>query len=114
MLIMSWGCISSHRNAALDLKEIAFECICQNLANDEILMNLTDLKVEPDLLVEIIRRRSFEPPLASMSAGRSTYQTSPSSPSSTHSNQQRQYNHQSSNASIGPFGRSNEWSGIRR
>lgn len=102
--------ISSHRHAAIDLKEIAFEYICQNLANDVILENLSDLKVEPDLLVEIIRRRSFDP-LSSVPAGRSTHQTSPSP---SHSHHQRQYNHHSSNVSAGPFGRNNEWSGIRR
>jgi speckle-type POZ protein len=48
--------VASHRHHAAGLKELAFDYILRNL-NDQIVMaGLSDLKAEPDLLLEIIRR----------------------------------------------------------
>ncbi len=56
--------ITSYRHNATDLKEIAFEFILHNLANPLVVDGLTELKVEPDLLIEIIRRKSANHPLS--------------------------------------------------
>mmetsp|Transcript_16875 Transcript_16875/g.20609 ORF Transcript_16875/g.20609 Transcript_16875/m.20609 type:complete len:648 (-) Transcript_16875:63-2006(-) len=50
--------LTSHRHNATGLKDIALEFILRNLKNETITKNLTDLKSEPDLLIEIIRRNS--------------------------------------------------------
>jgi len=48
--------IASHRHNAGGLKEIALEYILRNLNDPMVVTGLSDLKSEPDLLVEIITR----------------------------------------------------------
>jgi hypothetical protein len=48
--------VASHRHHATGLKEIAFEFILRNLNNPIVMGSLSELKAEPDLLLEIIRR----------------------------------------------------------
>ena len=48
--------VASHRHHAGNLKEIALEYILNNLSNQTIRNGLSDLKPEPDLLVEILQR----------------------------------------------------------
>eukprot|EP00579_Thalassiosira_antarctica_P000267 CAMPEP_0201870066 /NCGR_PEP_ID=MMETSP0902-20130614/3321_1 /ASSEMBLY_ACC=CAM_ASM_000551 /TAXON_ID=420261 /ORGANISM="Thalassiosira antarctica, Strain CCMP982" /LENGTH=584 /DNA_ID=CAMNT_0048395639 /DNA_START=35 /DNA_END=1789 /DNA_ORIENTATION=- len=48
--------IASHRHNASGLKEIALEFILRNLNDPLVVAGLSDLKSEPDLLVEIITR----------------------------------------------------------
>jgi len=50
--------VASHRHNAKELGELAFEFILKNLANPTVMTGLSDLKSEPDLLLEIIRRSS--------------------------------------------------------
>mmetsp|Transcript_33785 Transcript_33785/g.62533 ORF Transcript_33785/g.62533 Transcript_33785/m.62533 type:complete len:627 (-) Transcript_33785:73-1953(-) len=82
--------IASHRHNAVGLKDIALEFILKNLNDPVIMQGLSDLKSEPDLLVEIIRRNSVGP-------------TNPV-----------QHQRESSIQSTGPFGNGSEWSGTRR
>lgn len=51
--------VASHRHNANGLKEITFEFILQNLNNPTVMGCLSDLKAEPDLLLEIIRRNNL-------------------------------------------------------
>lgn len=51
--------VASHRHHATGLKEIAFEFILRNLNNPIVMGCLSDLKAEPDLLLEIIRRSNL-------------------------------------------------------
>ncbi|EJK52513.1 hypothetical protein THAOC_28197, partial [Thalassiosira oceanica] len=53
--------IASHRHNALGLKEIALEFILRNLTDPAIIAGLSDLKTEPDLLVEIITKNASNP-----------------------------------------------------
>jgi len=78
---------ASHRHNASGLKDIALEFIMQNLNEPSIMIGLSDLKGEPDLLVEIIKRNS------------TTVQASPTSRELVHP--------------PGPFGNGSEW-GARR
>ena len=48
--------VASHRHHAGNLKEIALEFILNHLSNPTIRNGLSDLKPEPDLLVEILQR----------------------------------------------------------
>lgn len=48
--------VASHQHNASGLKDIALEFILKNLNEPVIVRGLTDLKSEPELLVEIIRR----------------------------------------------------------
>merc|ERR1711957_73889 len=48
--------IASHRHNAGGLKEIALEYILRNLNDPLVVLGLSELKSEPDLLVEIITR----------------------------------------------------------
>merc|ERR1719203_1046801 len=48
--------IASHRHNASGLKEIALEYIVENLNDPLVVAGLSELKSEPDLLVEIITR----------------------------------------------------------
>mmetsp|Transcript_4774 Transcript_4774/g.10128 ORF Transcript_4774/g.10128 Transcript_4774/m.10128 type:complete len:613 (+) Transcript_4774:1-1839(+) len=80
--------IASHRHNALGLKDIALEFILRNLNDPMIILGLSDLKTEPDLLVEIITRFS--------------------------SVQNQQSWNNSSESSKSGFGPSSEWSGSRR
>jgi leucine-zipper-like transcriptional regulator 1 len=79
--------VTSHRHNAYSLKDIALEFILEHLNEPSIMIGLSDLKIEPDLLVEIIKRNS------------ATVQGSPSSREVVHP--------------PGPFGNGNEW-GARR
>ncbi len=53
--------VASHQHNAFGLKEIAMEHILQNLSEKPIQRGLTDLKTEPDLLVEILQLTSLQP-----------------------------------------------------
>jgi len=50
--------LASHRHNAMALKDIALDFILRNLHDPGVASSLSDLKPEPDLLVEIIRRNS--------------------------------------------------------
>ena len=50
--------IASHQHHARGLKDIALEFILKNLQDPAIVQGLSDLKSEPDLLVEIIKSNS--------------------------------------------------------
>lgn len=76
--------IASYRHNATGLKDIALEFILKNLQQPAIIEGLSDLKLEPDLLVEIIKRKAVTPVC------------------------------QDSQSGGGPFGSSSEWSGTRR
>lgn len=58
--------VASHQHNASGLKDIALEYILKNLNEPVIMKGLTDLKSEPELLVEIIKRNSTvsSPPAA--------------------------------------------------
>lgn len=53
--------VASHQHNASGLKDIALEFILKNLNEPVIMKGLTDLKSEPELLVEIIKRNSNAP-----------------------------------------------------
>lgn len=55
--------VTSHQHHALGLKEIALDFILTNLTAKEIQKGLSDLKAEPDLLVEIIKLSSVAAPV---------------------------------------------------
>lgn len=57
--------VASHQHNALGLKEIALECILRHLSDPKIQVGLTELKSEPDLLVEIIKLSSLQPVMPS-------------------------------------------------
>jgi len=85
--------LTSHRHNAAGLKNIALEFILGNLNQQTIIQNLTDLKAEPDLLIEIIRRNSLQ---TNHQSGTCTIQPQTQTPP-------------------GPFGYGSErWSGSRR
>jgi leucine-zipper-like transcriptional regulator 1 len=50
--------VASHRHHAIGLKDIALEYILSHLSDPIIMSGLSDLKAEPDLLLEIIRRNT--------------------------------------------------------
>lgn len=50
--------LASHRHNAIALKDIALDFILRNLHDPGVVSSLSDLKPEPDLLVEIIKRNS--------------------------------------------------------
>lgn len=50
--------LASHRHNAADLKDIALEYILLNLNDPVVTTGLSDLKAEPDLLLEIIKRNT--------------------------------------------------------
>lgn len=50
--------VASHRHNADALKDIALEFILRHLKDPMVMAGLSDLRVEPDLLLEIIRRSS--------------------------------------------------------
>merc|ERR1712038_1558220 len=81
--------LTSHQHNATGLKEIALEYILAKLNDPTIIKNLADLKSEPDLLIEIIRRNANVLPLSQTNR----YQSTPSS---------------------GPFSTSEMWNGSRR
>ena len=51
--------VASHRHHAACLKDIALEYILNNLNDPVIMSGLAELKAEPDLLLEIIRRNTY-------------------------------------------------------
>jgi len=51
--------VASHRHHASGLKEIAFEFILRHLNDPHVMSCLSDLKAEPELLLEIIRRSNL-------------------------------------------------------
>jgi len=51
--------LASHRHNAVGLKEIALDFILKNLNDSTVVHCLSDLKTEPDLLVEIIKRNTM-------------------------------------------------------
>lgn len=53
--------VASHQHHAAGLKDIALEFILKHLNEPAIMIGLTELKSEPDLLVEIIKRNSTTP-----------------------------------------------------
>jgi len=53
--------VASHQHNASGLKDIALDFILKNLNEPVIMKGLTDLKSEPELLVEIIKRNSTVP-----------------------------------------------------
>ncbi|KAL7477390.1 hypothetical protein ACHAW6_003198 [Cyclotella cf. meneghiniana] len=79
--------IASHRHNAIGLKDIALEFILRNLHDTTVKAGLSELKLEPDLLVEIITRHTHTLASSSISASESV---------------------------TGAFGPSSEWSGSRR
>lgn len=79
--------IASHQHNATGLKEIALEFIIKHLNDPAVITGLSELKSEPDLLVEIITRNS-------------TNQLS-STPTASPSR-------------LSGFGQHSEWSGSRR
>lgn len=80
--------VASHRHNATGLKDIALDFILKSLNDQRIIQGLSELKSDPDLLVEIITRNS-----------------------NVFASQQQSIPHQSTH---GPFGNSSEWSGTRR
>jgi len=50
--------VASHRHNASGLKDIALEFILRNLNDRTVMTGLSELKTEPDLLLEIIRRNT--------------------------------------------------------
>lgn len=69
--------VASHQHNALGLKEIAMEHILLNLNEKPIQRGLTDLKSEPDLLVEILQLTSLQQ--------RSSWQPAPPARQQAHS-----------------------------
>ena len=61
--------LASHQHNALGLKDIALGFILRNLSNDSIQIGLNDLKVEPELLVDIIKLTSLKPVSATTQEG---------------------------------------------
>ncbi|KAG7346391.1 galactose oxidase [Nitzschia inconspicua] len=53
--------VASHQHNALGLKEIALDFILQHLSDAKIQCGLTELKSEPDLLIEILKLSSLQP-----------------------------------------------------
>lgn len=49
--------IASHRHNALSLKEVALEFLQANLDHPVVMRGLNELKSEPDLLLELVRRK---------------------------------------------------------
>lgn len=80
--------LASHKHHAVGLKDIALDFILKNLNEPGVILGLADLKSEPDLLVEIIKRSS---------ASQTNDAASP-------------HHHQAA----GPFGNDSEWPGTRR
>lgn len=54
--------IASHQHNAVSLKELALEFIQCHLDDPVVMRGLTELKSEPDLLLELVRRKQTTPP----------------------------------------------------
>lgn len=61
--------VASHRHNASGLKDIALEFILKHLNDPAVMAGLHDLKVEPDLLLEIIRRNTLSTTSAANAPG---------------------------------------------
>lgn len=60
--------VASHRHNASGLKDIALEFILLHLNDPVVMTGLTELKSEPDLLLEIIKRNTGAKPAGAMPA----------------------------------------------
>ena len=103
--------IASHRHNAVGLKDIALEYILRNLKDPVIMQGLTDLKSEPDLLVEIIRRNSVGPHGHSMGGG---FLGGGGSGRVGHGGGGEGAAASHQQGPVGPFGNGSGWSGTRR
>lgn len=83
--------ITSHRHNAIGLKDIALDYIIRHMQTEVIMNSLSELKAEPDLLLEIIKRNSAQTGQAVVASG----------------------NNGQDNASVGPFGAGVEWDARR-
>lgn len=83
--------VASHRHHASGLKEIAFEFILRHLNDPHVMGCLSDLKAEPELLLEIIRRSNLPGTPAQDGAGGGAQELP-----------------------VAPFGSNAEWNGGRR
>jgi len=72
--------VASHRHHAAGLKEIAFEFILSHLNDPHVMSCLSDLRAEPDLLLEIIRRSNLAAAAASADGAGSGAQELPVAP----------------------------------
>mmetsp|Transcript_19998 Transcript_19998/g.30891 ORF Transcript_19998/g.30891 Transcript_19998/m.30891 type:complete len:294 (+) Transcript_19998:1-882(+) len=86
--------VASHRHNAAGLKDIALEFILRNLNEPAVMVGLSDLKSEPDLLVEIIKRNSTAATQQAAASGLASHDLAHQHPA-------------------GPFGGSTDW-GARR
>jgi hypothetical protein len=53
--------VAAHRHNATGLKDLALEFILDHLNDPVVMEGLSDLRAEPDLLLEIIRRKAALP-----------------------------------------------------
>jgi hypothetical protein len=114
--------IASHRHHALGLKDIALEFILQYIHDPTINAGLSELKAEPDLLLEIIQHSSMIYRGGGIGGGGSTtsFHARGSGASSLLMGGLHIGDGGSSlaggsrPASTGPFGSNSEWSGTRR
>ncbi|GKY99247.1 hypothetical protein MPSEU_000880000 [Mayamaea pseudoterrestris] len=79
--------VAAHRHHAYGLKDLALEFILANLNDAVVMAGLSELRVEPDLLLEIIRRKTAAPAGTVVSSHGASAQ----------------------DATIGPFGGGVEW-----
>mmetsp|Transcript_25862 Transcript_25862/g.37863 ORF Transcript_25862/g.37863 Transcript_25862/m.37863 type:complete len:612 (-) Transcript_25862:104-1939(-) len=86
--------VASHQHNASGLKDIALEYILQHLSEPSIVMGLEELRAEPDLLVEIIKRSTLNPSAVNRGGQQS---------------QQQQHEQQ-----LGPFGNGSDWAARRQ
>jgi len=78
--------VTCHQHNAVGLKDIALEFILKHLNHPTVMMGLSDLKTEPELLVEIIKRNT-------MTQSTSSSGNSGSAPSTPTSSRSRGYHH---------------------
>jgi hypothetical protein len=83
--------VAAHRHNASGLKDLALEFILGQLNDPVVMTGLTELKADPDLLLEIIKRKTVNPTAVGTSGGTLQQQDLP----------------------VGPFGPAAEWE-VRR
>lgn len=83
--------VASHRHNAAGLKNLALDYVLQHLDEQTIMSGLTELRSEPDLLLEIIRRNQLSNANGGGSADAASLDHLP----------------------IGPFGANNDWNNAR-
>jgi hypothetical protein len=110
--------VASHQHNALGLKEIALEFILQHLCESKIQAGLTELKSEPDLLIEILRLSSLQPVTPSTRRlGNTTQHHVPAPRPESHSQQQLQRQpplfHPPLQQDHQPFGWRDDWNAGR-